>query len=121
MGTRNFDLEDRLIDFALRISDIVEAIPNTKLWNQISSQLIRCGISPALNCGEAQSAESPKDFVHKLKIILKELRETRICLKIIQRKSLLKPEKMEDVIEENNQLIAIFLTSIKTARNNSCP
>ncbi|MBE0647972.1 MAG: four helix bundle protein [Bacteroidales bacterium] len=119
MGIRKFDLEDRLIDFALRISEVVEAIPNSRLGNQICSQLIRCGTSPALNCGEAQSAESPNDFIHKLKVILKELRETRICLKIIQRKGLIKPERIEDIIEENNQLIAIFLTSIKTAKNKA--
>ena len=91
MNERKYDLEDRLIDFALRISDI-EALPNTKLGNHISGQLIRCGTSAALNNGEAQSAESTNDFIHKLKIILKELRETRICLKIIIHKPLLKPE-----------------------------
>jgi four helix bundle protein len=119
MEGRHFDLEDRLIDFALRIDEIVESLPNTKLGNYIGNQLIRCAASPALNYGEAQSAESTNDFIHKLKIILKELRESRICLKIIQKKPLLKPERLIDIIKENNELIAIFLKSIETAKKNN--
>lgn len=119
MEKRKFDLEDRLIDFAIRISGVVEALPSTKFGKHIGNQLIHCGSSPALNCGEAQSAESPQDFVHKLKVILKELRETRICLKIIQRKPLLKTERVESVIMENNELLAIFMKSIDTAKKNS--
>ena len=116
MDERRFDLEDRSIDFALRIDEIVESLPNTKLGNHIGNQLIRCGTAPALNYGEAQSAESPNDFIHKLKIILKELRESRICLKIIQKRPLLKPERLIAIIQENNELIAIFLKSIETAK-----
>jgi four helix bundle protein len=116
MEERKFDLEDRLIDFALRVDEIVESLPNTKLGNHIGNQLIRCGTAPALNYGEAQSAESTNDFIHKLKIILKELRESRICLKIIQKKPLLKQERLIDIIQENNELIAIFLKSIDTAK-----
>lgn len=78
MEKRVFDLEDRLIDFALAIDEIIELLPNTKLANHISNQMVRASTAPALNYGEAQSAESPKDFIHKLKIILKELRETRV-------------------------------------------
>ncbi len=114
-----YDLEDRLIDYAIRISKIVEEFPNTKLGNQIGNQLIKCGTSPALNYGEAQSAESPRDFIHKLKIVLKELRECRVCLKIIVRKPLIKPvEKIEPDINETNELISIIYTSIKTAEKN---
>ena len=116
MKEKKFDLEDRLIDFTLRVDEIVGALPNSKLGNHIGSQLIRCGTAPALNYGEA---ESPNDFIHKLKIILKELRESQICLKIIQKKPLLKPERMDGVIQENNELIAIFLKSIETAKNNN--
>ena len=114
---KKFDLEDRLIDFTLRVDEIVESLPSSKLGNYIGSQLIRCGSSPALNYGEAQSAESTKYFIHKLKVILKELRESRICLKIIQKKPLLKPERLNAIIQENNELIAIFLKSIDTANN----
>lgn len=85
MEKRNFDLEERLIEFASRIIDIVEAIPNSRAGNYIAGQLVRCGLAPALLYGEAQSAESRDDFAHKMKIGLKELKETRVCLKLIQR------------------------------------
>ena len=114
---RIFDLEDRLIDFAVRIIRTAESLPKTKLGNHIAGQLIRCGTSPAPNYGEAQSAESRSDFVHKMKVSLKELRETRVWLLIIVRAKLLKPaSKLEPLIEENNELISIFVTSIKTAK-----
>jgi four helix bundle protein len=75
---RDFDLEDRLIDFAVRIIRTAESLPKTKVGNHIAGQLIRSGTSPAPNYGEAQSAESRSDFIHKMKVALKELRETRI-------------------------------------------
>lgn len=115
---KKYDLEDRLIDFAIRCSDIVEELPNTKLANHIGGQLIRSGSSSALNYGEAQSAESQNDFVHKLKIILKELRESRVGLKVILRKPLLPTETVQSVLDECNELIAIFLKSIDTATKN---
>ena len=116
---RKFDLEDRLIDFAISISEIVEILPNTKFGNQIGGQLTRSGTSPALNYGEAMSAESTNDFIHKLKIILKELRESFVCLKIIKRKPLIQTsENLELVYKENNELIAIFVKSIQTAKIN---
>lgn len=118
MEERRYDLEDRLIDFTLRVDDIVESLPNTKLGNHIGNQLTRCASAPALNYGEAQAAESTNDFIHKLKIILKELRESRICLKIIFKKPMLKPTRLSLIIQENNELIAIFLKSIDTAKNN---
>lgn len=116
MEEKRFDLENRLIDFSLKIDEIVERLPNTKLGNHIGTQLIRCGTAPALNYGEAQSAESVSDFIHKLKIILKELRGSRICLKIIQQKPLLETAELTETIQENNELIAIFLKSVDTAK-----
>ena len=77
-----------MIDFAVRIINVIEALPNTKVGNHIGGQLLRSGTSPAPNYGEAQSAESRKDFIHKMKIALKELRETLIWLRIIERKEL---------------------------------
>jgi four helix bundle protein len=114
---RTFDLEDRLIDFAVRIIRIGESLPKTKVGNHVAGQIIRSGTSPAPNYGEAQSAESRADFIHKMKVSLKELRETRIWLLIIERANLIKPApKLESLIDENNQLISIFVTSIKTAK-----
>ncbi|HKI89329.1 MAG TPA: four helix bundle protein [Draconibacterium sp.] len=113
-----YDLEDRLIDFTIKCSEIVEELPSSKLANHIGGQLIRASSSPALNYGEAQSAESPNDFIHKLKVILKELRESRVCLKIILRKPLLPESRAQSALDECNELIAIFLKSIDTAKKN---
>ena len=119
MNERKFDLEDRLIDFVLQIDDIVEELPNTKLGNYIAGQMIRSGTSPALNYGEAMGAESSNDFIHKMKVVLKELRETFVCLKIIKRKPLIESnDKLESAYNENNELISIFVKSIQTAKNN---
>ena len=111
-------LEDRLIDFAADIINVVEALPSSKAGNHIANQLIRSGTSPAPNYGEARSAESRRDFVHKLKISLKELRETLIWLRIIARKRLAEPLDLTPHLTECNELIAIFVSSIMTAENH---
>ena len=111
------DLEDRLVDFAVRVVNVVEALPDSKAGNHIARQLVRSGTSPAPNYGEAQSAESRRDFIHKMKIALKELRETLIWLKIIERKPLCEPQKMSEIVKECDELIAIFVKSIKTAQD----
>ena len=114
-----FDLEDRLIDFAIRVSDVAEELYDTALGKYIKGQIIRSGTSPALNYGEAQGAESSKDFIHKLKVVLKELRETRVSLKIIIKKPLIEtPQRVVPLKNENNELIAIFVKSIETAKKN---
>jgi four helix bundle protein len=112
-------LEERLIDFAVMIVSVVEALPNSKAGNHIASQLIRSGTSPAPNYGEAQSAESRKDFIHKMKISLKELRETMVWLKIIARKRLGHCSGIAAAIAECNELTAIFVSSTKTADVNA--
>jgi four helix bundle protein len=113
------DLENRLIDFAVMIINVIEALPNTKAGNHIAGQLVRSGTSPAPNYGEAQSAESRKDFIHKMKIALKELRESLIWLRIIARKPLCDPNEMTEAIRECDELIAIFVTSVKTSKNKN--
>ena len=119
LGPRTYDLEERLIQFAIRIIDIVESLPSTRVGNHIGGQLIACGTSPAANYGEAQSAESRNDFVHKIKVVLKELRETRVWLKIIDRKRLIAAVKLvTDALTECGELIAIFAKSVETARKN---
>jgi four helix bundle protein len=119
MTNNKYDLEERLIDFAVIVADIVEALPNTRLGNYIAGQLVRSGCSPALNYGEAQSAESRNDFIHKMKIILKELRESMISLKIIEKRSIHDSVKTAAAKDECNQLIAIFVKSIETAKKNN--
>ncbi len=117
---KKYDLEDRLIDFAVRIIREAEGLPKTKAGNHISGQLIRCGTSPAPNYGEAQSAESHLDFIHKMKICLKELRETRIWLLMIEKANIVKNKsKFESLLSENNELISIFVKSVRTAKEKS--
>jgi len=88
--------------------------------NHIAGQLIRCGTSPAPNYGEAQSAESRADFIHKMKICLKELRETKVWLIMIKRAKLISPiSKLQPLIEENDELISIFVSSIKTSKQKA--
>ena len=113
-----FDLEDRLIDFAARCIKVAESLPRSRAGQHLCDQLTRSGTSPALNYGEAQSAESRKDFIHKMKISLKELRETLICLKIIVKSDLLEIDRLQLVMKETDELISIFVTSIKTAKDN---
>jgi len=113
------ELENRLIDFAVQVIAIIVALPETKVANHLSTQLLRSCTSSALNYGEARSGESQKDFIHKLQIVLKELRESFICIKIIHR-SLYhnKNEKTEAAINECNELISIFVKSVSTAKKN---
>ena len=114
-----FDLEERLIEFAVRVIRTAESLPKTKTGKHIAGQLLRSGTSPAPNYGEAQSAESRADFVHKMRLALKELRETRIWLLIIVKADLIKPtSKLDDLLDESNQLISIFVKSIGTAKKN---
>ena len=116
---RQYDLQDRLIDYAVRIVALSEALPDTKAGKHVASQILRSGTSPAPNYGEAQSAESKADFVHKLKVALKELRETEIWLKVINRAKMITPEsKLTPLLEETDELIAILFTSIGTAKNS---
>ncbi len=116
---RKFDLEDRLIDFALLIIKISESMYKTPAGRHISGQIVRSGTSPALLYGEAQSAESRNDFIHKVKILLKELRETFIGLKIIKRAPLTNSiETVDRRLVECNELISIFNKSVETAKKN---
>src|SRR5689334_21940744 len=107
--TNQFDLEDRLVDFACMCLDICELLPNTKAGNNLEHQLSKSGTASALIYGEAQAAESRADFVHKMKLVLKEIRESRVNLKIIKRKPMIIHKKVDAAFDEANQLMAIFL------------
>jgi len=114
-----FDLEERLIDFAVLITDIDCLLPKTRAGAHFGGQLLRSGTSPALNYGEAQSGESRKDFIHKIKVVLKELRETLICLKIIHKIKIIENQDcIISAMKECNELISIFVKSIETAQKN---
>ena len=119
MALRKFDLENRLIHFSVSIIDLIQEIPKSYTGIHLSKQLTRSGTSVSLNYGEAQASESKKDFIHKMKIVLKELRETFICLKILIRTKLYRnKEKINLVYSECNELISIFVKSLETASKN---
>ena len=123
MKRKVFDLEDRLINFGVTIIEVAESM-NIKRYIgvHLSKQLIRSGTSPGIHYGEAQAAESRKDFVHKMKIILKELRETRGNLMMSNRVNLFQSsQNIDDVIAECTELIAIFAKSIQTAQQKIKP
>ena len=115
MKQQAYDLEERLLEYAVQIIRVVDQVPKTRAGNHVAGQLLRAGTSAYPNHGEAQAAESPKDFVHKLRISLKELRESQRWLKLLRRLALVKkPELLDGIIEETEELIKIFFKSIKT-------
>ncbi len=115
--SRADELEERLIDFAVRIVKLSANLPKTPAGKHVAGQIMRSGTSPAPNYGEARGAESHADFVHKLRIVLKELNETSIWLRVIERSQMLKRELVAQISRENNELCRIFTASLKTARS----
>ena len=112
------DIQDRLVDFAVRIVKLSDSLPDKRSAIHIAGQLLRSGTSPAAHYAEARGAESPKDFQHKLKICSKELNESRVWLQIIIQSQLISPEKMTVLYQECDELCRIINTSVKTSRNN---
>ena len=119
-GESKYDLEERLLEFAARIIRFADALPNSRAGQHVSSQVLRSGTAPMAHHGEAQAAESRNDFIHKMKIALKELRETIRWIKLTQRVPLFdKPELVDVLLEENDELIRIFFASIATAEKKN--
>jgi four helix bundle protein len=116
--TKAIELEERLIDFAVRIIRLTAHLPKTPAGKHVAGQILRSGTSPAPNYGEARGAESHADFVHKIGIVLKELNETSIWLRVIDRSEMLKKELLTGIFEENRELCRIFTASVTTARAN---
>ena len=116
MSRVRYDLEDRLIRFGAGVCRLTDRLPSTAVGKQIVAQLIRSGTSPLANYGEVQGAESRRDFIHKLGICVKELRETRAWLKLIAEMGLCPDEQLGPVMGECDELLAILASSIRTAR-----
>jgi len=114
-----YDLEERLLEYAVRVIRLVDALPATRAGRHVADQLLRCGTSPLANHGELQGAESRKDFIHKLGLCLKEIRETRRWLRLIHRVPLVAPAKIEQLLNETEALIKIFAASIRTAEKSA--
>jgi len=113
-----FDLEERFINFSVEVIRFTESLPKSNTGMYFFDQIMRAAASSTLNYSESKSAESRKDFIHKIKISLKELREAYSGIRIVMELSKNPHEKMEWILKEGNELISILVTSIKTARKN---
>lgn len=115
------DIQDRLINFAVRIIKVCDHLPNTAAGRHISGQLLRSGTSPAPNYGEARGGESKRDFIHKLGVVLKELNESKVWLIIIVRSEMISESQMNDLVSECTELSKIIGQSIQTASSSLKP
>jgi four helix bundle protein len=116
---KQYNLEDRLIQFACKCIGVIELLPNTLASNTLAKQLVRSSTSPALNYGEAQGVASKADFSHKMGIVLKELRESTNCLRIINKKPILIDAELDITLKEGSELVAIFTKSIETNKKGN--
>lgn len=117
MGQKKYDLENRLLEYAAMIVRLVEDMDKTRAGNHVGGQLLRSGTSVLFNHGEAEAAESPRDFVHKLGVCLKELRESKRALRLVRKVPLVRPaSKADPALDETEELISIFVVSIRTAK-----
>ena len=116
---REYDLEDRLLRFAADACRVAEQMPPSRTGNHISNQLIRCGTSPSANYAEARGSESRRDFVHKLKLCLKELRESLAWLRLVGSLELLPTTHIEGIVKEANELVSIMFVSVRTSKENA--
>lgn len=121
MVGRSYDLEGRLVSLAAVVCRVAASVRSDWLGSHVAGQLIRCGTSPAANYAEARSAESKRDFVHKMKVCLKELRETMVWLKLLRELGIRTAAGVDDAIQESDELIAIFVASIATAQGKKKP
>ena len=117
-GGREQDIEERLLEFAVRVGKAVDALPDTRLGRHIAGQLVRSGTSPAPNYAEACAAESKKDFIHKLAIALKELRESSVWIRMIVKSELIPEQRLEQLQDECDQLCRIIAKSLVTRPNS---
>ena len=115
-GDKAGDVEERLLLFGVRVLRLIDAMPETAAGKHVGKQVLRSGTSPAPNYAEARAAESDADFVHKLKIALKELNETHIWLRMMNLAELVKAGSLEDLIDENKQLCRILAATIRTTK-----
>jgi four helix bundle protein len=114
-------LHQRLIEFGARTTRVAKVLPRTEEGRYISQQVMRSGLAAAANYAEARAAESRPDFIHKLRIVLKELNETKSWLEQIVANGLVSRDKMGAIIAENQELCFIIAASIRTARRPLSP
>jgi len=124
MGTdlkKGGEIQQRLNNFGARVTRVAKMLPETTEGRYISRQVLRSGLAAAPNYAEARAAESRADFIHKLRVVLKELNETRSWLEQIVANELFSREKMGKLIAENQELCWIIAASVKTARGSQSP
>ena len=118
MAGSSFDLVDRLLTFSVRVGKVVDALPDTRMGRHIAGQLVRCGTSPGANYAEACAAESRNDFLHKLGVVLKELRESHYWLSLVMKSKILPEARVEALDDECDQLCRVIAKSIVTTKAN---
>jgi len=118
LARRGADIEERLLEFAVRVGKTIDSLPDTRLGRHIAGQLVRSGTSPAPNYAEACAAESKKDFIHKLAIVLKELRESSVWIRLIVKSELIPEQRLELLRDECDQSCKIIAKSLVTAKSN---
>ena len=114
----NYGLQDRLVQFGASACQLASRLPRTPLGQHVALQLGRSSTSTFANYGEVQAAESRRDFIHKLSVVLKELRETHAWLKFIRQMTLIPTEAVDPTLRECDELLAILATSVRTSRRN---
>ncbi|MCZ7644096.1 MAG: four helix bundle protein [Planctomycetota bacterium] len=112
-------IEDRMIEFAVRVMNLAEKLPDSSSGRHVAGQILRSGTSPAPNYAEARGAESPADFTHKLSVVLKELNETSVWLRIIARKGFFKQDRVTGLLDENRELCKIMVSSLQTMKRKA--
>ena|SRR5689334_18797875 len=115
---RTYDLEERLLNYAIDVVRLVQKLPDTRVGNHMAGQLLRAGTSALPNHAEAQGAESRRDFIHKLGLCHKELRETRRWLRLIQKIPLVNDDEVASLLAETDELVKIFYASLRTANKD---
>ncbi len=113
------DLHQRLLEYAVRIIKLVDALPRTLVGRRIAGQLLRSATSVGAHYEEAQGAESKEDFVHKLQIALKELRESNYWLRLVTKSRILPPDRMTVILDESSQLRAMLSKAVATAKGKA--
>lgn len=111
------DIEERLVEFAVRVIRLCDSLPKTRAGNHVAGQLLRCGTAPAAMYAEARGAESTDDFIHKLKICLKEMNESRAWLRIVTQSAMVPQAKLEPLAQEADELCRILNASVKTTKS----
>ena len=113
------DLGERLLEYAARIVRVAESLPKTLVGRRIADQLLRSGTSVGANYEEAQGAESREDFIHKLQIALKELRESNCWLPLLIKGGKVSTDRLGDLLDESNQLRAMLSKAVATAKGKA--